>query len=428
MVAEAPNQVRRKLLPKQMRFVRAEDRFLMYSGCFGGGKSVAICAKIISRACKPGAREGLCRKTLVSLKATTLRTLLDGDGPDVPPLLPRGTYTHNKAEKVIRIKGGGEIVYFGLDDPTKIGSYNLSGCGIDEAVEISINDWIMLQGRIRTRVPGLPNQIYGATNPGKPSHWIAESFGLAGGNEPDEEHAAITTRVTDNHYLDDAYVRSLSRLEGVAYKRFFLGLWAGAEGVVYDKFNRDEHVIAKDGGWSRSIIACDYGYNDPFTALSIRMGYDGSIHQDREVYESGLTEPEMIQRVESLMDDHSVIVVDNQIPALIESMRRKGLPAFPCVKGKDSVRNGIMHVQSLLGQGRYTVDPSCVKTIDEFESYEWRKTKDGKTTDVPVDSMNHAMDAIRYGVFELLGGHGFNIATEETVRVASQSDWDMDGW
>lgn len=420
MVAIAPAEVRRKLLPKQMRFVRAEDRFLMYSGCFGGGKSVAICAKILSRASKPGAREGLCRKTLVSLKATTLRTLLDGDGPDVPAMLPPGTYTHNKAEKVIKIKGGGEIVYFGLDDPTKIGSYNLSGCGIDEAVEISLDDWIMLQGRIRTRVPGLPNQIYGATNPGKPSHWIAESFGLSGGDEPEEDYAAISTRVTDNHYLDPAYVKSLSRLEGVSYKRFFLGLWAGAEGVVYDRFNRDEHVAIRSDGWAKSIIACDYGYNDPFAAISLRMDHKGAIHQDREIYESSLTEPEMIGLVEGMIDDHSTVIVDNSIPALIESMRRKGLPAFPCVKGKDSVKNGIMHVQSLLGQGQFTIDPSCVKTIDEFESYEWRKTRDGKTTDTPVDSMNHAMDAIRYGVAELTKGRSLFIDDTKKRKPASR--------
>ena len=46
---EAPAQViERTLLKKQMKFVRARDRFVLYSGCFGGGKSVAICEKLVS--------------------------------------------------------------------------------------------------------------------------------------------------------------------------------------------------------------------------------------------------------------------------------------------------------------------------------------------------------------------------------------------
>lgn len=422
-----PEQViERSVLPKQMKFIRAQDRFVLYSGCYGGGKSVSLCEKIVARASVPGTREILTRKTFASLRKSTLKTLLEGDGT-MPPTLPRGSYRHNKSDMEINIHGGGQIVYMGMDNPDRLGSINATGAAVDEAIELTEQDWNMLRGRIRLPIKGVPNQIYAATNPGPPHHYIAKKFGF--GDEPAlPGHLAISTKATDNHYLPQAYIDDLKTMEGVAYKRYYLGLWVGAEGVVYDKFDQDQHVTDRSGRWSRSIIACDYGYKDPFAALSMREDHEGHVHIDREVYEQGLTEPEMIERVQSMMDDHTVVLVDNSMPALIESMRRKGLPAFPCEKGRDSVKNGIMQVQSLLGQNKMTVSPSCVNTINEFESYEWRKTKDGKTTDVPVDSMNHAMDSIRYGVFELFGGHGFNIATEESVRVASQSDWEMDEW
>jgi phage terminase large subunit len=382
-----------------MQFVRAEDRFLLYSGCFGGGKTVAICDKLVSRASVPGTREALCRKTLVSLKATTLKTLLDGDG-DVPARLPRGSYTHNKAEKSIRIRGGGEIVYFGLDEPDKIGSYNLSGVAVDEAVEVRLEDWTMLRGRIRVQIPGVPNQIYAATNPGPPSHWLASMFGFA--NEPPlKGHTAISTKATDNHYLPQHYLDDLERMEGVAYRRYYLGEWAGAEGVVFDRFTRDRNVMTLAGPWKRSILACDDGYNDPFVLLSIRTDAEGRTHVDREVYESHLTESEKIDRIATMIDDHESVVVDEAVPALIEAINRSGvIRAFPSRKGKGSVLTGIGRVQSMLAD-RLTISPDCVNTIQEFESYEWKKTRDGQMTDVPIDAFNHSIDALRYGIAEL---------------------------
>jgi hypothetical protein len=100
-----------------------------------------------------------------------------------------GSYDHNKSDKVIKIHGGGEIVYFGLDEPAgqpaarKIGSLSLTGCAVDEAEELSESDWTALRGRVSVDVPGLPQQLYGATNPGPPSHHLARRFGLAGGHK-----------------------------------------------------------------------------------------------------------------------------------------------------------------------------------------------------------------------------------------------------
>ena len=84
------------LLPAQLDFIRAKQREVLYSGAFGAGKTRALCMKLVTRLVgNPGAREGLARKHLVSLKATTLRTLLEQDGK-LPPVLPAGTYEHNR--------------------------------------------------------------------------------------------------------------------------------------------------------------------------------------------------------------------------------------------------------------------------------------------------------------------------------------------
>jgi phage terminase large subunit len=61
------------------------------------------------------------------------------------------------------------------------------------------------------------------------------------------------------------------------------------------------------------------------------------------------------------------------------------------------------------------VEPTCVNTIAEFESYVWAKDRAGNATDKPVKENDHAMDALRYMVRSL----------DKLVRVAVNLEMDM---
>lgn len=402
-----PQVIRLEVLPKQHDFICCDARETLYSGAFGAGKSRAVCLKLAMRASVKGAREGLCRKHLVTLKATTLKTLLENDG-ELPPVLPPGSYEHNKSEKSIRIKGGGEIAYFGLDDPEKVGSYNLTGCAVDESAELSEADYRTLQGRIRVPVKGLANQLYGACNPSTPSHHLAKRFGLAGGHVAQDGCVAIRTCTSDNRFLPADYVESLSKLPPVARKRFFEGLWVGSEGLVYDQWDREAHVRERSGKWDRIIVACDDGYTNPFVAVRMCVDNDGRVHVESERYATGLLLDAKIAAVQSLAQDAEAVVVDPSAADLIAEMRDVGLPV---IEADNAVFDGIVRVQSRLakagdGRPRLTVDPSCENVVREFETYEWKTEKAGSAVlkDQPVKAFDHAMDAIRYGVANIDDG------------------------
>ncbi|GAG45884.1 unnamed protein product, partial [marine sediment metagenome] len=111
---------------------------------------------------------------------------------------PEGMYTHSKSDKTIRIHGGGQIQYFGIDDSQKIGSYGFTGCAIDEAVELDENDWRWISGRCRIIVPDIKHQIYAACNPGSPSHFLARRFGLAPDQPIEPNCEVIQTKSMDN--------------------------------------------------------------------------------------------------------------------------------------------------------------------------------------------------------------------------------------
>lgn len=403
-----PTVIDVQLLAKQRQFIEATEREVGYSGAYGAGKTRALCLKALTRAVVPGAREALVRKHLVSLKRTTLKTLLETEG-GLPPVLPPGSYSHNKQECSIRINGGGEIIYFGMDDPDKIGSVNVSGVGIDEVVELAEADYTQLRGRIRLQA-GIPNQIYWACNPGPPSHFIARRFGLARGAQLKAGCLAIETRTDENTFLPPDYVADVSTLEGVARERFFLGKWVGGEGLVYDKWDRNVHLVDQPGKtFGRWLIFVDDGYTNPFAASKWGVDGDGRIHCVGEVYERGLIEARKLEHLKRLAGDDPIEswIVDPAAADLKGAMRNEQM--FVPDEVDKNVFDGIQGVQKRLavqgdGLPRLTVSPECPNVAAEFETYEWRKmpghgkSEDAPRIDEPKKESDHHMDAIRYGV------------------------------
>jgi len=394
-----------EFLPKQAEFMAATEREVGYSGAFGAGKTRALAYKSVQRASVPGARELLCRKHLVTLKATTLRTLLDGDG-DQPPVLRQGTYSHNKSDKIIRLHDGGEIVYFGLDDPEKIGSYNGTGCGIDEAVELTEEDYRQLRGRVRLRAPGLERQIYWACNPGAPGHHLAQRFGIATNARATDPALAATgtrvvfTRALDNHFLPDDYRADLETFTGLARSRYVEGLWVGSEGLIYDRFDRTVHVMDREGPWAATWLGVDDGYSNPYCALLVRVDGDGRIHVEDEDYCRQLLMAEKCERMTDMVARYGLNVaeldggeVDPAAAELRAEMLSRGIPASPA---ENEVLDGIARVQQRMsvlkdGKPRLTISPRCTNLIRELGLYEWMEGKDK-----PRKEHDHAPDALRY--------------------------------
>lgn len=423
-------------LPKQIDFLKAGETEVLFSGAVRAGKSFVLCLKTVMRAMKPGAREVLVRKTLKALKSTTLKTLLEGDGK-TPPILPPGTYTHHKADQTIKLRGGGEIVYFGLvnegEDHTqkRIGSVTASGVNVDEATELVEKDVQMLVSRPSIKLDGLPMQMNLACNPGPPSHFLAKRFAPVGSgySKPLLGCRCICTQTSENTFLPPEYLENINRESGTLWhRRFVLGLWCGSDGLVYDRWDRQIHVMDIPGSFKRYVVGCDDGYTNPFCALLAGVDGDGRIHVMSEVYKTGLVASERVERVKKLIksiptppdeEENSgysggspsaqnntkpkekkppeceSVVYDPSAADLGAEMRRGGMH---CVAADNAVFDGICGVQSRLkvlgdGRPRITISPSCENTIMEMETYEWSKSA---RREEPNKKNDHAMDALRY--------------------------------
>jgi len=419
MTATAPSRsVNLKVLRKQYDFITATEPEVMYSGAVRAGKTKALCLKTAARASKPRAREILCRKTLSALKGTTLKTLLEGDGNE-PPVLPPGTYTHNRADKVIRIHGGGEIIYFALVNDgdagvqQRAGSYSGTGVNIDEATELDEGDYRMLLSRASISLDGVVKQVSMACNPGSPSHFLAKRFAPPGSgySQPMAGCKCISTKTTDNTFLDADYIANITREpDTLWYRRFVLGLWCGAEGLVYDKWDRKIHVCERPLSEFRSfVVGVDDGFTNPFVALLIGLDGDGRAHVCNEVYQSGLdvgSRVSSVRRITSGLPAHAThvdsVLIDPSAPDVISAFVGEGFPATAANNDREPGINAVTTRLLVSGDGRprLTVSANCENVIREFETYQ-RKPNSPK--DDVIKKHDHAMDALRYAVMHIDG-------------------------
>jgi len=395
------------------------DHEVVIAGPAETGKTLAACEKVHFLASSyPGCQGAIVRKSQKSVYGSVLQTfnrVIEG--------APVVAYGGIKPEKYIYANGS-EVWVGGMDNPDKILSSERDFVYVNQAEELKIDDWEKLATRTTGRNAVIPHtQLMGDCNPAGSRHWIRERAKT--GNL-----TMIPSTHRDNPTLFDPKTgeitaqgkRTISVLEtltGVRRKRLLEGIWATAEGAVYDMFNVETHVIERPPEQFVSwMLAMDEGYTNPAVILLVGEDGDGRLHIEREFYKSGVLQKtvvataaawceEVMERSKSIMrndgmseydiarkiDRVNLIAVDAAAAGLIADLKDIGLPAAG-YKGR--VLDGITAVQSYLqvagdGRPRLTMDPACVNAVNEFESYVWKPEKDE-----PLKENDHIMDAIRY--------------------------------
>lgn len=138
----------------------------------------------------------------------------------------------------------------------------------------------------------------------------------------------------------------------------------------------------------------DFGFSSDPTALT-RIGKSGrNIYLDELIYETGMLNSEIAQRAKAAGVARLETYADSADPKSIAELRRLGLNVIPAVKGPDSVIAGITHLKEYIVH--YTANSRNLKR--EVNNYTWIMQGD-KSTNIPIDAQNHALDGIRYGIF-----------------------------
>lgn len=407
-----------------LQLAQCHDTEVCLDGPAGTGKTFGILYYIHILLLKyPGTKAVIARKFAIDLAASVLATYQE---QVLDPAEGISYYGGSRVKPAqFEYPNGSMLMMIGLDRPSKVRSMDVDLFYINEATEVEIKDIEFCRMRLRAR--NLPwQQLIMDTNPDAATHHLNQRM-----------NAGLTTRLLSRHednprYHDGndwteegrEYIEGvLGGLTGVRYSRFRLGLWASAEGTVYeDAYDRARNVIEPFDiplEWPR-YLSLDFGYTNPFVCKWYAQDNDGRLYMYREIY-----------KTKTLVEDHAKlvkqlskwgerggepyprdVVADHDAEGRGTFERYTGLYTKAAHK---SVSEGIQAVAARLrpaGDGKPRLfyfsnalverDPELTKlkrptnTIEEFDTYVWDTSM--KKGEAPQKKDDHGMDADRYMV------------------------------
>ncbi len=343
------------------------------------------------------------------------------------------------------VSGSGEVWILGRrvytaggNDETsqeKIRGLSLVGALVDEASTIPESFMDMLS----TRMSQDGAKLWLSSNPEGPYHWlktgwidkarlhlkrdgsierwVCENCGAL--QCPDEcpgderrDLYRFSFQLTDNPTLNERFKRNLSAsLSGLHHRRWILGEWCLAEGLVYDMFDPERHVVrgalppmvripgvGVDVGTVNPTAALMLGIQaaDPAAGTQARLVFMREYRFDSRAAHAQKTDAELSKELLAWLgaDRPTWIAVDPSAASFKLQIFRDG---FHDVIGADnSVLDGVRLMSSLLATGQLVIHESCTGLIQELHSYSWDSKAAERGEDKPQKVNDHSCDAARY--------------------------------
>lgn len=356
------------------------NRINFLYGSAGSGKSWQVAIYFIKKLYQEkDIRILVTRKTTPSLRLTAYRLVLE--------LLEKyftGTYEHNKTEMIISYKNN-EMIFKGLDDPSKMRSMDINYAWLEEVTELTIEDFKHILLILRRPNKNGINQVVMTTNPISIFHWTYTD--IYTNTDPSIAKNKSTWR--DNPFLDKTYIEDLHKLTGNYRKIFLKGDFGFLDGLVFSNFEIYDKVFDTIKDYCYGL---DPGYTAPAGLVKVMFLDSGKFITEELLYETSLTNTELVNRIKKIIpecDWDIPIYCDSASPAIITELYNEGLNVHQAHK---DVTAGIDYmIQNFLG-----CTASSINLIKELRMYSWQKDKMENLLSKPIKQADHLADAMRY--------------------------------
>lgn len=350
-----------------------KEVIVVYGGA-GAGKSYTIARWLLYKAVSEELRILIARKVMRSLRDSVYLIIKEA-------LAEMGIeYEERASEFKIKLDKS-EIFFRGMDNPEKLKSAEFNIIWIEEATELTKDDFLYLKLRLRRKTK-TNNIMVLSFNPVN-VEWLMDLV-----NHEDVPALRVVHR--DNPFLNDEYRKMLDELKNEnieLYQIYALGEFATPQTIIYTNW---DIINEPPRSFDDIIYGLDFGYNNPTCLLKIGWR-DQEIYILDELYQTHLTNSELIERLKELdVSKNSPIFADSAEPDRIREIQQAGYWIQGVAK---NVKNGIDQVK----RRKIHILSHCVNTIREIKNYSWRKKGD-IILDEPVKFDDHSMDAIRYAV------------------------------
>ena len=316
----------------------------------------------------------IVRKTFPSVRATVMRDFFD-------ILRKYELYSEDNHSKSANeyILNDNLIEFISLDQPVKIRGRKRNLLFINEANELTYEDWQQLVFRTSGR-------IILDFNPSDEYSWIYDKV------QTREDCDFYITTYKDNPFLDSAIVEEIERLkqtDETYWQIYGLGQRGISKATI---FQFQESEIPEDAEFLS--YGMDFGFNDPTTFVEVYRK-ENSLYARELLYRTNMTGYDMAKYLKGI-ELKGIIYADSARPEIIEELRRMGLPIRPTKKGANSVHAGIDVLK------RHKLNVIGDNFVQEMRNYKWVEDRSGKLTNIPQDGNDHLIDAFRYATYNVL--------------------------
>ena len=398
---------------------------IIADGAIRSGKSVAMSLSFVIWAMSEfeSCNFAMCGKTIGSFRRNVLfwlKLMLRSRGYSV---------SEQRTENLVIVKRNDVLNYFyvfgGKDERSQdlIQGITLAGVFFDEVALMP--ESFVNQATGRCSVDG--SKFWFNCNPGSPAHWFKTGWI---DKRQDKRLLYLHFTMDDNLSLSEA-VRERYRgmYTGVFFKRYILGEWKSADGVIYRQFADDPERFILDEVPADLIIGTmglDFGGNGSAHAgclVGITRGYRSIVILDeyyrKEVIDPGTLTDDVcgfVQRSQAQCRATS-IWCDSAETTLIKGIRTevfaRHIPVEVRNARKGEIIDRIRLCDMLMSQGRFFIMRRCRHTIAALSEAVWdsksptrdRRLDDGSTNIDSLDALEYALEPHANRLIEFGGIH-----------------------
>ncbi len=300
---------------------------------------------------------------------------------------------HNKTDHIYR-HGTNEMLFMGLDEPTKIKSVStgVNYVWMEEANEFTLEDYLMFALQVRRPAGEDLNHLYLSLNPIDESNWIAQDLVKRDNVE------VVHSTYRDNPFLPADYIKmledSINQSENF-YRVYALGEWGKLENLIYRNYKIIPELPDMDGAkWAYGL---DFGLIHPSVLIKAYLLND-KLYLEERLYKTGITNADIIEHLSH--EERGDIYADSSAKQMIAEIQQAG---YACHEAHKDVKDGI----DLCQRQTLHIPESSDHLIREIRGYSWKKDKDGNVIPEPVKFNDDCLDAARYVVFGITERYGF---------------------
>lgn len=364
--------------PVYLENINAPEKVVINQGGTASSKTYSIVQLLFTKAIQEP-------RLVITIAGESIPNLKKGAYRDAETIYYNTPHMHqyveawNKTDRVIYFTNGSLIEFTSYENEQSAKNGKRDYLFINEANGVSYQ--IYWQLSIRTR-----KQVFLDYNP-TAEFWAHEKLIGAKGNRliisdhrhncflSKEDHERIEAIKDEDEELWRVYARGLTgKIEGVILRN-----WA-----VVPEIAADATLVAR---------GLDFGFTNDPTGLIEVYQMSGELWLNEMIYETKLTNPDICNKLEGFginpLDD---IIADSAEPKSIAEIHSEGWNIYGAEKGPDSIKNGL----DILKRWKLNVTANSHNLRKELSSYVWKKDKNGKQLNVPIDAFNHLIDPLRY--------------------------------